>query len=62
MSMPASTAPVANIVLCDTLDPNIVSVIRSVGRKSRLQTLGFSGDSMWFFSGGAGLDPGQFEL
>jgi hypothetical protein len=48
--------------LCDTLDPNIVSVIRSVGRKSRLQTLGFSGDSMWFFSGGAGLEPGQFEL
>jgi|688.fasta_scaffold20427_8 hypothetical protein len=31
-------------------------------RKSRLQTLGFPNESMWFFSGGAGLELGRFEL
>jgi hypothetical protein len=31
-------------------------------RKSRLQTLWFSGESMWFFSGGPGFELGKFEL
>jgi hypothetical protein len=57
MSMPAGAAPVEIVVLCAALDPGESSC---ESPESPLNPR-FSRENMWFCSGGAGFELGEFE-